>query len=237
MSELFSPLRHLCESLRDPYLLPLYLAVLLGQKDAVSFLQAKQDKGAANLGAGNAYKACVQDASNVVRLQACKVPLEASGGSLAYHSLVVATLSSGKGFVLEKCPDRRADQDQFKNGVLVSDVMNVRYFGEQYANLQIAKDRNVKASDIRQTMVETGPYSVDRANCQHAADAVLKKFRSTEQDWVPKPNEKAIGFLQIIDTWFGSSCNYGSVRMSPFLLSSGLATASERFVFGRTATE
>ena len=115
--------------------------------------------------------------------------------------------------------------------------MNVRYFGEQYANLQIAKDRNVKASDIRQTMVETGPYSVDRANCQHAADAVLKKFRSTEQDWVPKPNEKAIGFLQIIDTWFGSSCNYGSVRMSPFLLSSGLATASERFVFGRTATE
>ena len=242
--EVLGPLRHLLrESLQgpDPHFLPLYLAVLWGQKDMVSFLQAKQDTGAANLGAGNAYKACVQDASNVVRLQAYKVPVEVSGGGLAYHSLVVATLSSGKGFVLEKCADHRADQDQFKNGVLVSDVMNVRYFGEQYANLQIAKDINVRASDIRQTMVETGPYSVDRANCQHAVDAVLKKFSSTEQEWVPKPNEKAIGLLQIIIdilyTWFGSSCKDGSERMSRLLVSSGLATASERFVFGRTATE
>ena len=234
-----SQLTHIVRELEeDPYLLLLQWAVLRGQKDEVSRLQSNKDIRADNLEAGNAYRACVQDGSSVVRLQAYKVPLAASGGSLAYHSLVVATLSSGKGFVLEKydIQHHRADQDEFKNGVLVSDVRNIRYFGEQYANIEIAKDRHVKASDIHRTMVETGPYSVDRANCQHAADAVLKKFSSTEQEWVPKPNEKAIGFLQIIDTCFGPSCKH-NVGMSPGLVSSGLASVSERFVFGRTATD
>ena len=201
---------------------PFHLAVMRGKERSVVLLQSRQPKSEPHVKLGAAYEECMRAKSPIVRFQAFSQPIRRSGSGIgAKHSFAVVTTCDGDCYVIEKYDEEAlAEEDQFKNGVFVSDIRAFTGHGEhwdRYFNLEINPDHDLKVSDVRRAMVETGPYSLDRANCQHAVEAaqkhIQKRIDASQQQLAPKPNQKEIDLLQTINAWFGSSCcNDGSKK-------------------------
>lgn len=189
---------------------PLHQAALLGQAEVVALLQSAHGLGS-SMGDGEAFHDCLEDDARVVRVQWYSRSAQGSGGALATHSLVLVTTAAGRGYVIEKAamPDELVQEEQFQNGVVVSDIRGFHYFGTLVSGSEGPElKETLTPLQLWQAAVDTGSYSLGRANCQHAAQAMFRAARATTQPVPPKPNEIGIRYLRWVVDVSGPCCAY-----------------------------
>lgn len=159
---------------------------------------------ATRVGDGNAYHEAMGSAGTIVEVEwLCTQPIWYGPANLkTHHSLLKLTVQSGaseKIYALETCQHDSADEEQWKDGVIISEWRSV--FCQQldlYAKLRRSdlSGANLTVAQVRLAALREGAYDLKRNNCHQAAKRAYNYCACLRRKKLWHPN----GFLTAIPT-------------------------------------